>query len=1152
MADIHKYTSKEVLNKVLLDSSGDAVNAFSHTTSEALNAALDDTNSRLNVSLEGGTIGGDVTISGDLTVSGGGTLTYDETVTGDLFIDKNFTGTTTATTRGLFVDFDATGITASGQTATNIGLDLDMNSDDPTMVGTVNNTGLDLDVVGGTSGTTKNIGIDVNVSGADTNYAALFNGGNVGIGTVAPARPLEVRTDQNGATIVQVTNDTAGTAAQAQLRVLSNSSHGVITVCDDGFTSSGMYLADAFSVFAPDSCSGGMILGTEGDHNVSIYQNSSIKMKLDANSRISLSNNDSGGTGGEDSTSGNTILGYLSGAAIASGGLNNTTIGHKAGNAISTADNNVFIGALAGSTHLTGGRNTAIGSQAMFNTDEDSDSNSSISNVFIGAQAGGGTWAGETSNHNIGIGDLALGGALAGGDGTVAIGSSALKALTSGARNMAIGYTAGGLITDGTDNTLIGYQSGNQGTYGIVGGDYNTGVGAYSMGASAGAAITGSSNTAIGYNAMLEAQGAVADNTAVGSGALQNITTATKNIAIGTLALSTNTGGGDNIAIGYHAAKLGEDNTGFQNNIAIGNYALDGSTGESLSECVAIGYAAMSGAVTAAADGSTAVGYTALNALTSGQKNVAVGYQAGLETTIGDSNIAIGYQALVGDGAFQNDNNIAIGSANPDGTLGAMGGQWETAASTNNIAIGTGSMDGAMNNSHRNTCIGTNSGTAITTGDDNVLIGNGSGTFLSAASFITGIGSGTLSAGGVSALALGATAVGYKALGDLSGGQGNTAVGYFALENCSTGDFNTAIGFEALTTEDIGFGTTAVGYRAAYLQNSDDADEVPANTAIGAKALYTNVDGQFNTAVGYESLYTFEADTDNHGENTAVGYQSGYYVSTGTGNTYIGKKAGFGNSGSNLAGDNNTALGYQAGFNLRGVAHSNTLVGATAGDAIEAGIQNTILGFGSETGHADSVNQTVIGCGVTSTDTDNSVTLGNADVTAVYMAQDKGAKVYCAEIEMGTVSAGSEGWSIPADMISRSYHAGTGSQAHMIFHNGNGDVGSIDSSGTATAYNTSSDYRLKENEVTLSDGITRLKNLKPYRFNFKSDKDKTLDGFFAHEVAEVVPEAITGEKDAVDDDGNMIRQGIDHSKLVPLLVKAVQELSAKVKALEAK
>ena len=85
----NQFTSKEVLNKVLLDSSGDAVTANSVTTQQALNSVLDTTNNRLNVSLAGGTVSGDVTISGDLTVSGSGTYTYDEQVQGlfDILID---------------------------------------------------------------------------------------------------------------------------------------------------------------------------------------------------------------------------------------------------------------------------------------------------------------------------------------------------------------------------------------------------------------------------------------------------------------------------------------------------------------------------------------------------------------------------------------------------------------------------------------------------------------------------------------------------------------------------------------------------------------------------------------------------------------------------------------------------------------------------------------------------------------------------------------------------------------------------------------------------------------------------------------------------------------------------------------------------------
>jgi hypothetical protein len=111
-------------------------------------------------------------------------------------------------------------------------------------------------------------------------------------------------------------------------------------------------------------------------------------------------------------------------------------------------------------------------------------------------------------------------------------------------------------------------------------------------------------------------------------------------------------------------------------------------------------------------------------------------------------------------------------------------------------------------------------------------------------------------------------------------------------------------------------------------------------------------------------------------------------------------------------------------------------------------------------------------------------------------------------------------------------------------------VGFITSTGSATAYNTSSDYRLKENVVAMSGATDRLKQLKPSRFNFIADADTTVDGFLAHEVQNIVPEAITGTKDAVDADGNPDYQGIDQSKLVPLLVATIQELDARLTALE--
>ena len=189
----------------------------------------------------------------------------------------------------------------------------------------------------------------------------------------------------------------------------------------------------------------------------------------------------------------------------------------------------------------------------------------------------------------------------------------------------------------------------------------------------------------------------------------------------------------------------------------------------------------------------------------------------------------------------------------------------------------------------------------------------------------------------------------------------------------------------------------------------------------------------------------------------------------------------------------------------------------------------------------------------------------------------------------------------------------TSAYNQLAFGNSNGFCGFIQTSGTSTSYVTSSDYRLKENVTADWDATTRLKQLNPVRFNFIADADTTVDGFLAHEVQDIVPEAITGTKDAMrdeeytvsaatgdiytpaveatfDDDGVELTaavdevihsadverpeelaegqqwrettaavmgtrsvpdyQGIDQSKLVPLLVKTIQELEARIAALE--
>jgi len=147
-----------------------------------------------------------------------------------------------------------------------------------------------------------------------------------------------------------------------------------------------------------------------------------------------------------------------------------------------------------------------------------------------------------------------------------------------------------------------------------------------------------------------------------------------------------------------------------------------------------------------------------------------------------------------------------------------------------------------------------------------------------------------------------------------------------------------------------------------------------------------------------------------------------------------------------------------------------------------------------------------------------------------------------------------------AHLVTRSAQSGSGTHYLLYFENSSAsNIGSITHNDSATSFNTSSDYRLKENVSTDWDATTRLKQLKPSRFNWKANKDKTVDGFLAHEVSSIVPEAITGDKDAVDENGNPQYQGIDQSKLVPLLTKALQEamseidtLKEKVTALESK
>jgi hypothetical protein len=180
------------------------------------------------------------------------------------------------------------------------------------------------------------------------------------------------------------------------------------------------------------------------------------------------------------------------------------------------------------------------------------------------------------------------------------------------------------------------------------------------------------------------------------------------------------------------------------------------------------------------------------------------------------------------------------------------------------------------------------------------------------------------------------------------------------------------------------------------------------------------------------------------------------------------------------------------------------------------------------------------------------------------------------DIVHGTVGTGNAYWALQDNGSLDLSNNITTARDLISLRNGNGQVGSVRTSGSATSYLTSSDYRLKENVVDMENATDRVKQLKPKRFNFIADDTNTLvDGFIAHEVSSVVPEAISGAKDAMKDeeyevtpavmDGETVvteavmgtrsvpdYQGIDQSKLVPLLVASLQEAVAKIESLEAR
>jgi len=860
---------------------------------------------------------------------------------------------------------------------------------------------------------------------------------------------------------------------------------------------------------------------------------------------------------GKFTTTGDSITGIGS-AALQSNttGDNNTAVGESALQNNTTADNNTAVGKRAMETNTTGINNTAVGSYALFaNTTAEA-------NTGIGYYA---LAAATTGNNNTAVGDHAADSLTTATD-IIAIGQKALDDLTTGNGNIAIGRYALADLTDGSSNVAIGAYDGTaQPALRVSTGSANVAIGSGALAAN----TTASNNTAVGHEALN-------DNTtgnhlvAVGNGALDANTTGSSSTAIGAHALGGNTDGHSNTAVGYSAlvantegdynVAVGRDslqaNTTGNNNVAVGKSALYSNTtahGNS-----AFGHDSLLANTTGTHN--TAVGTSALTANTTGIKNTAIGNSVLVANTTGSANTAIGWNSLAT--ATTAADNTAVGynslaaATTCTGNV-AIGNQAMASQTTgiNQVAIGEHALDACTTASY-NTAIGYDALTSTVTGADNTAVGG-----FALADNTAGYN----------------TAVGYYALKANTSGDHNVSVGYTALDANTTGSENTAIGSGALSANTTASDSTAVGYYALHLNTTGVA-----NSAFGRDALKNNTTGQYNNAFGYQAL---ESCTTGQANN-AFGLNAMYGISTGSYNSAFGHAA----LTNITTGTHNTAIGHEA-LDALTTGETNTAVGSNAGTAITSGHYNTCMGYDSLKACTTGERNTAIGREALKDATASYLTAVGMDAAKAKTSGDyTDAFGYRA---LQTVTTGVRNAAFGNHALSAvttgSYNQACGMDAGNNVTTGDyntfigydaGDIttgdnntcvgnGSVASSATVdneitlgngsiqtlrcnASLSSTSDRRDKTDIVDLPVGLNFLNSLRPVKFKWQrrvpdSTDGKVRAGFIAQELQEA--QINDNYLDLVMDsnpDQLEVRQG----NLIPVLVQAIKELSAKVTALE--
>ena len=466
----------------------------------------------------GGTINGDLTVTGDFKVEGAGSFTYDEIIEGSLQVNA--------------------GISFSGAS----------------YLQDVGNNYLKLRIANGDY-------FAIHGGASDTEYFRLTNDGKVGIGTSSPSSNLHIK---DASSYTQLKIESGSVNQQTYLTMEADRPAENDIIANIQFTSAGSLAGDIKYFRGSSDANGSFKFGTGSSGGT--------RFVLDDNSRISLSNNDSGTSNTifgksigtiDAGTNYNTFIGdQIAGSGTLSDASDNTALGYYVLNTLTEGDNNVGIGSTTMQFNTTGGTNTGVGMSALrYNSTGSNDTavgtysqrgvsgNSHSNNTSVGASS---LYSITTGGNNVAIGKGALY-KNSSASHNVAIGLNACLEITTGDKNVAIGSYAMSMNHDGNpreskESVFIGYNSGG-GTWANNQSHYNTAVGAWTMDSALDGALY---NTALGYIALSSITTAD-NNVALGTGSLQELTTGEGNIAIGRASMNVHGTGSWNTAIGSFA-----------------------------------------------------------------------------------------------------------------------------------------------------------------------------------------------------------------------------------------------------------------------------------------------------------------------------------------------------------------------------------------------------------------------------------------------------------------------------------------------------------------------------------------------------------------------------------------------------------------------